>query len=61
MLNAMEESLVDVYIDAIPKLLPGWLRATAATILANEGQHISVLQAVQGRAAVPSAFVTANE
>jgi len=61
MLNAMEESLVDVYIDAIPKLLPGWLRATAATILANEGQHISVLRAARGLAPAPSAFLTANE
>jgi hypothetical protein len=61
LLHTTESSLVHAYLVAIPKIGPGWLRAVAAGILANEGQHISVLQAVQGRAAVPSAFVTANE
>jgi len=61
MLNTAESSLVEAYLTAIPKLMPGWLRAVAAGILANEGQHISVLKALQGRRPVPSAFVTASE
>ena len=58
-LNSTESLLVDAYLSAIPKLMPGWLRAVAAGILANEGQHIAVLQGVRGRTPVPSAFVTA--
>ena len=61
LLYRTESSLLDVYLVAIPKLAPGWLRAVAAGILANESQHISVLQTVRGRPPVPSAFVTARE
>ncbi len=60
-LGTAESSLIDAYLSAIPKLLPGWLRAVAAGILANEGQHISVLGTLQGRRPVPGAFVTASE
>ena len=61
MLDATEEALVDIYLDAIPKLSPGWLRAAVASILANEAQHISVLRAARGLAPAPSAFLTVNE
>lgn len=61
LLDGLEESLVDVYLDAIPKLSPGWLRAAAASILANEGQHISVLREIRGLPPAPSAFLEANE
>jgi hypothetical protein len=56
-----ESTLIDAYLGAIPKLKPGWLRAVAAGILANQGQHVSVLKLLQGRRPVPSAFVTASE
>jgi bacterioferritin (cytochrome b1) len=61
MLRRTEASLVAAYLAAVPELMPGWLRAVAAGILANEAQHISVLRAAQGQRAVPSAFVTASE
>ncbi|MEA2198243.1 MAG: hypothetical protein QOJ25_2294 [Solirubrobacteraceae bacterium] len=61
MLRALEKSLLSAYLAAIPELMPGWLRAVAAGILANEAQHISVLRSVQGQRPVPSAFVTASE
>jgi hypothetical protein len=61
MLDQIEGSLVDVYLDAIPKLSPGWLRAAAASILANEGQHIAVLRAARGLQPVPSAFLATNQ
>ena len=61
MLRRTEESLLTAYFVAVRELMPGWLRAVAAGILANEAQHISVLRAAQGRRAVPSAFVTASE
>jgi hypothetical protein len=61
LLHHTESSLLAAYLDAIPKLIPGWLRAVAAGILANESQHLCVLEAAQGRPAVRSAFVTAHE
>jgi ferritin-like protein len=61
LLHTTESSLVNAYLVAIPKVRPGWLRAVAAGILANESQHISILQSVQGRSPVPSAFVTSEE
>jgi hypothetical protein len=61
MLRRTEASMIAAYLAAVPELMPGWLRAVAAGILANEAQHISVLRAAQGRRAVPSAFVTASE
>jgi hypothetical protein len=60
-LSTTESTLIDAYLGAIPKLEPGWLRAVAAGILANQGQHLSVLKLLQGRRPVPSAFVTASE
>jgi hypothetical protein len=61
LLHTIEESLVEIYLDAIPKLSPGWLRADVASILANEAQHVSVLRAARGQSPVPTAFLTANE
>jgi bacterioferritin (cytochrome b1) len=61
MLRRNEASLVSAYLGAIPELMPGWLRAVAAGILANEGQHVCVLRAVQGLSPVPSALVTGSE
>lgn len=61
LLDAIEASLIDRFLDAIPKLAPGWLRADVASILANEGQHISILRAARGMPPAPSAFLTANE
>lgn len=61
LLRTTEAALVTAYLDAIPKLMPGWLRAVAAGILANEGQHISVLRLIEGRPPVPGAFLTSAE
>jgi rubrerythrin len=53
-----ENTAVAAYIDALPKLTQGDLRATAAAILTNEAEHISVLRGALGLAPVPAAFVT---
>lgn len=60
LLSTTESLLVNAYLSAIPKLVPGWLRAVAAGILANEGQHVAVLQGLQGRPPVPGPFLTAD-
>ena len=58
----VENMAVEAYLDAIPKLSSHDLRQTAAAIVANEAEHISVLRGVlepgNPAAQVPDAFVT---
>jgi rubrerythrin len=52
-----ENTAIAAYVDALPKLGKGDLRATAAAIMANEAEHVSVLLGALGEEPVPSAFV----
>ncbi len=61
LLHGLERAQIGAYLEAIPRLAPGPVRAAAATILANDAQHIAILRLLQGSPAVPSAFVTASE
>ena len=54
----LENTAIAAYIDALPKLSDGDLRATAASIITNEAEHLSVLLDALGRDPTPSAFVT---
>ena len=53
----LENTAIAAYIDALPKLGKGDLRATAAAIVANEAEHIAVLLGALGEEQVPGAFV----
>jgi len=53
----LENTAIAAYIDALPKLGKGDLRATAAAIVANEAEHVSVLLDALGEDPVPFAFV----
>ena len=55
--TTIEDMAIAAYLDAIPRLSSGDLRATAASIVTNEAEHLSVLLGAQGRPQVPSAFV----
>ncbi|MDP2710408.1 MAG: ferritin-like domain-containing protein [Solirubrobacteraceae bacterium] len=57
----LENTAIAAYIDALPKLSPGELRATSAAIITNEAEHVSLLLDALGREPVPSAFVTGRE
>ena len=61
LIHRAEQATVRAYLDAIPQLTPGAARAAAASILANEAQHVSVLRRNLGLDPVPSAVVTATE
>ncbi len=61
LIHRAEQATIRAYLDAIPELTPGAPRAAAASILANEAQHVSVLRRNLGLVPVPSAFVTAAE
>jgi rubrerythrin len=53
----LEQTAVAAYMDAIPKLSSGALRATAVQLATNEAEHIAVLLGVLGRPQTPDAFV----
>lgn len=53
----LENTAIAAYIDALPKLGKGDLRATAAAIVANEAEHVAVLLGALGEQQVPDAFV----
>ena len=54
----LENTAIAAYIDALPKLTENDLRATAASIITNEAEHLSVLLDALGQDPVPAAFVT---
>jgi rubrerythrin len=58
----LENTAVEAYLDAIPKLSSAELRQTGAAIVSNEAEHISVLLGALNpgdpAAQVPDAFVT---
>jgi len=54
----IENTAIAAYIDVLPKLSKKDLRATAASIITNEAEHVSVLLDALGREPVPAAFVT---
>jgi rubrerythrin len=56
----LENVAIAAYVDAMPKLSTGDLRATAAQIVTNEAEHVSVLQGALGAPPVPAAFVTGD-
>jgi rubrerythrin len=56
----LENVAIAAYVDAIPKLSSGDLRATAAQIVTNEAEHVFVLLGVLGQEQVPGAFVTGD-
>lgn len=51
---------IGVYLEALPRLSSGELRATTATILADEAEHLSVLLGFLGRPQAPAALVAGN-
>lgn len=61
LIHHAEQGVARAYLDAIPKLTPGAARAAAASILANEAQHVSIVRRNLGLDPVPSAVLTAAE
>jgi rubrerythrin len=59
--NELENTAIAAYVDAIPKLTEPELRVTAAQIVTNEAEHVSVLLGALGQPQVPDAFVTGTQ
>jgi ferritin-like protein len=51
---------IGVYLDAVPRLSSGDLRATVATMLTDEAEHLSVLLGFLGRPQAPNALVSGD-
>lgn len=54
----LESTAIAAYIDALPRLTSPDLRGTAAAIVTDEAEHLSVLSGALGRPQAPRAFVT---
>jgi rubrerythrin len=54
----LENTAISAYIDALPQLNSADLRAEGAAIVANEAQHLAVLNGALRERAAPTAFVT---
>jgi hypothetical protein len=61
LLHRLEDEAIRAYLHAVVALSNGQLRAVASAILANEGQHVSILRRAQGLEPVPSALLSATE
>jgi hypothetical protein len=60
LLHHGEQVTLRAYLHAIPRLSPGLVKATAASLFANDAQHASSLRSRLGLAPVPEAVVTGN-
>jgi hypothetical protein len=58
LLHRVEQATLRAYLDAIPQLSPGVVKATAASLFANDAQHASTIRDRLGLAPVPEAVVT---
>jgi hypothetical protein len=61
LLHQLEASQVAGYLQALPRLSPGPVRAAVSSILTVDAQHISMLRLAQGLTPVPSPFVTGSD
>jgi bacterioferritin (cytochrome b1) len=52
----LERTAIAAYIDALPRLSSGQLRATAGAIVTSEAEHVSVVLGALGRAQLPDAL-----
>jgi ferritin-like protein len=60
LLHHAEQVTLRAYLDAIPRLSPGVVKATAASLFANDAQHASTIRGRLGLAPAPEAVVTGN-
>jgi hypothetical protein len=59
LLYEVERTMLGAYLEAVPRLSPGRVRAAIASLFANDAQHISVVRLALGRPPAPSPLVTA--
>jgi bacterioferritin (cytochrome b1) len=60
LLHSLEQAQIAGYLEAIPNVSPGSVRAALSTILANEAQHVVVLRRALHVEPLAGPFVTAG-
>ena len=61
LLHSLETLQITNYLQSIPRLSPGPVRAAVASILTVDAQHVTMVRLLQGQTPVPSAFVSGAE
>ena len=61
LLHRVERQQLTLYVDLIPRLTPGRVRAAVASILGSDAQHVSLLRVELDLSPAPSPFVTGRE
>jgi Ferritin-like domain len=61
LLDTAENDTIAGFLQLVPKVSPGVVRAELCAILANDAQHVSVLRLSLRRNPIPAAFVTGHE
>jgi hypothetical protein len=60
LLGQLEALQIATYLQALPRLSPGPVRAAISSIITVDAQHISMLRLAQGLTPIPSPFVTGS-
>jgi hypothetical protein len=60
LLHSLEALQISSYLEWIPRLSPGPVRAAAASILTVDSQHLAMVRVMQGQDPVPGPFVTGS-
>jgi hypothetical protein len=60
LLHQLEALQISSYLDWIPRLSPGPVRAAVASILTVDAEHLSMARVMQGQDPVPGPFVTGS-
>ncbi len=60
LLDTAENDVIAGFLQLVPKVSPGVVRAELCAILANDAQHVSVLRLELRRNPIPTAFVTGH-
>jgi hypothetical protein len=60
LLKRLEHAQLSAYVEAIPRLSGGPVRAAVASIFANDAQHLAMLRWQTGETPVPSPFVSGS-
>jgi len=61
LLHSLEQEQIANYLTILPLLSSGFARQGVAAVLANDAQHVYVLQAQLGRPALPGPLLSASE
>jgi len=59
-IHSLEALQISSYLEWIPQLSPGPVRAAVATVLTVDAQHLTMCRVLQGQDPVPGPFVTGS-